>query len=99
METTHTTIIREKNSEEMDLLINTPFIQTLKVGNHKEIIPDLLDSSFKEFVYCLHTVFGTEVNQFPYLYRLTNYTIAQLNLIKAEIIHIESGEKHSYGIS
>ncbi|MGV8135029.1 MAG: hypothetical protein AB2L20_07435 [Mangrovibacterium sp.] len=95
METTHTTVIREKNSEEMDLLINTPFFQTLKIGKHEETIPDLLNSSFKEFVYRLHTVFGTETNQLPYLYRLTNYTIAQLNLMKAEIIHIESGEKHS----
>lgn len=96
METTNKTISQDENLKEMDLLIHTRFIQLLMVRTRKKISDDLLDSSFREFAYTLHAILGTGTGQLPHLYRLANYTIAQLNVLKAEIMHIGPGEKHSH---
>ncbi len=81
----------------MALLHQSVFVQRIKetsqriqVHPTRQVIPGFCES--------MCTDYGTETGQLPYLYRLASYTIAQLNVLKAEIKHIGPGEKHGYRI-
>jgi hypothetical protein len=98
METTNKRNTQDEDSRDMDLLLQSGFVQRIKEASQKDTSTIQLGKSFRDFVRSMCTVFGTETGQLPYLYRLASYTIAQLNVLKAEIKHIGPGEKHGYRI-